>query len=329
MSERGVSDNGLSFSNVAMLSVIVPVYNEEESLPELYRAIRAVLESLTLAWELVLVNDGSRDGSATELDRLAENDVRVKVIHFRRNAGQTAAIMAGIHYATGDIIIPMDADLQNDPADIPRLLAKLEEGFDLVSGWRADRKDHSLRRNLPSRIANWLISRVSGVQLHDYGCSLKAYRADVVKGVRLYGEMHRFIPIYASWNGARITEIQVAHHARKFGESKYGLERIGKVVLDLLVVKFLDRYAQKPMYVFGGFGLFNLAVSAVAVVWATYLKVFTDTTFIQTPLPLIAVVSATLGIMCILMGMLAELVTRTWFESQGRHTYLVRQTRNI
>lgn len=312
-----------------MLSIIVPVYNEEESLPELHRAIEATLESLGLEWELVLVNDGSRDGSATELDRLAASDVRVKVIHFRRNAGQTAAIMAGIHYATGDIIIPMDADLQNDPADIPRLLAKLEEGFDLVSGWRADRKDHSLRRNLPSRIANWLISRVSGVHLHDYGCSLKAYRADVVKGVKLYGEMHRFIPIYASWNGARITEIPVTHHARKFGESKYGLERIGKVVLDLLVVKFLDRYAQKPMYVFGGFGLFNLTVSAVAVVWATYLKVFMDTTFIQTPLPLIAVVSATLGIMCILMGMLAELVTRTWFESQGRHTYLVRQTRNI
>lgn len=312
-----------------MLSIIVPVYNEEESLPELHRAIEATLESLGLEWELVLVNDGSRDGSATELDRLAANDVRVKVIHFRRNAGQTAAIMAGIHYATGDIIIPMDADLQNDPADIPRLLAKLEEGFDLVSGWRADRKDHSLRRNLPSRIANWLISRVSGVHLHDYGCSLKAYRADVVKGVKLYGEMHRFIPIYASWNGARITEIPVTHHARKFGESKYGLERIGKVVLDLLVVKFLDRYAQKPMYVFGGFGLFNLTVSAVAVVWASYLKVFMDTTFIQTPLPLIAVVSATLGIMCILMGMLAELVTRTWFESQGRHTYLVRQTRNV
>eukprot|EP01034_Spumella_vulgaris_P010497 gene10497-13318_t len=219
---------------------------------------------------------------------MAAADSRVKVVHFRRNAGQTAAMMAGIDFASGDVLIPLDADLQNDPADIPRLLAKLDEGYDVVSGWRKDRKDDSLRRNLPSRIANSLISRVSGVALHDYGCSLKAYRRDVIKGVKLYGEMHRFIPIYASWNGARVTELPVTHHARRFGVSKYGLERIAKVFLDLMVVKFLDRYAQKPIYVFGGFGLVNLAVSFLAGLWAIILKLFYGTSFILSPLPLLA-----------------------------------------
>ena len=322
-------DNKLANMTKPMLSITVPVYNEEESLPELYRSVLQAMTAIGKPWELILVNDGSRDKSAQVLDQLAAADERVKVVHFRRNSGQTAAMMAGIDYAKGDVIIPMDADLQNDPVDIARLLDKLDEGYDIVSGWRKDRQDDSLRRNLPSRLANALISKVSGVHLHDYGCSLKAYRADVIKSVRLYGEMHRFIPIYASWNGARITEIPVTHHARQFGVPKYGLERIAKVFLDLLVVKFLDRYAQKPMYVFGGFGLMNLGVSAVAALWAVWLKFFGQTSFIQTPLPMIAVVTATLGIMCILMGMLAELATRTWFESQGRHTYLVRETRNL
>lgn len=312
-----------------MLSVIVPVYNEEESLPPLYEAIVPVMEGIGRNWELVLVNDGSTDGSAQVLDTLAVRDQRVKVVHFRRNAGQTAAMMAGIDYASGDVIIPIDADLQNDPADIPRLLARLDEGYDVVSGWRQDRKDDSLRRNLPSRMANWLISKVSGVALHDYGCSLKAYRRDVIKSVKLYGEMHRFIPIYASWNGARVTEMPVAHHARQFGRSKYGLERIAKVLLDLLVVKFLDRYAQKPIYVFGGFGLACLGLSLVVGLWAVGLKLFAGTSFISTPLPLLSVFSALLGILCLLLGLLAELVTRTWFESQGRQTYLVRATRNV
>jgi glycosyltransferase involved in cell wall biosynthesis len=312
-----------------MLSVIVPVYNEEESLPELYAQVRPVMEAIGRPWELILVNDGSRDGSAAVLDRLAAEDARVKVVHFRRNAGQTAAMMAGIDFASGEVIIPMDADLQNDPADIPRLLAKLEEGYDIVSGWRKNRQDDSLRRNFPSRVANWLISRVSGVRLHDYGCSLKAYHRDVIKGVKLYGEMHRFIPIYASWWGARVTEIPVTHHARKFGHSKYGLERIAKVFLDLLVVKFLERYAQKPIYVFGGFGMASLAFSGAVGLWAVALKLFKGVSFVSTPLPLLCVFTGVLGIMCILLGLLAELVTRTWFESQGRSTYLVRATRNI
>lgn len=312
-----------------MISVIVPVFNEEESLPRLYEQLCAALEPLARPWEVILVNDGSRDNSAGVLDRLAHLDTRIKVVHFRRNYGQTSAMMAGIDFASGDIIIPIDADLQNDPQDISRLLAKLDEGYDVVSGWRRDRKDDSLRRNLPSRMANWLISRVSGVKLHDYGCSLKAYRREVIKDVKLYGEMHRFIPIYASWLGARVTEIPVTHHARQFGQSKYGLERIAKVFLDLLVVKFLDRYAQKPIYVFGGFGLLSLAISAVVGAWALYLKLFLDVAFIRTPLPLLCVFTAMLGISCILMGLLAELVTRTWFESQGRSTYLIRAKRNL
>ncbi|MDP3138750.1 MAG: glycosyltransferase family 2 protein [Burkholderiaceae bacterium] len=312
-----------------MISVIVPVFNEEESLPRLYEQLLAALEPLAQPWEVILVNDGSRDNSAGVLDRLAHIDAHIKVVHFRRNYGQTSAMMAGIDFASGDIIIPIDADLQNDPQDIPRLLAKLDEGYDVVSGWRRDRKDDSLRRNLPSRMANWLISRVSGVKLHDYGCSLKAYRREVIKDVKLYGEMHRFIPIYASWLGARVTEIPVTHHARQFGQSKYGLERIAKVFLDLLVVKFLDRYAQKPIYVFGGFGLLSLAISALVGAWALYLKLFMDVAFIRTPLPLLCVFTAMLGITCILMGLLAELVTRTWFESQGRSTYLIRAKRNL
>jgi glycosyltransferase involved in cell wall biosynthesis len=311
------------------VSVIAPVYNEEKSLATLYDLIREALEKEGLRWELVLVNDGSADNSPATLDVLAEGDPRVKVVHFRRNYGQTAAMMAGINFASGDIIVPIDADLQNDPADIPRLLAKLREGFDVCSGWRKTRKDDSLRRNLPSRLANMLISRVSGVRLHDYGCSLKAYRKEVVKGVKLYGEMHRFIPIYASWHGARVTEIPVNHNPRMHGKSNYGLERIFKVLLDLLVVKFLYRYAQKPIYVFGGIGLASLALSGLLACYSIYLKIFEDLSFIRTPVPLLVVFTAMTGIVCILMGLLAEILMRTWHESQDKTVYEVRGTKNI
>jgi glycosyltransferase involved in cell wall biosynthesis len=288
-----------------------------------------VLDSLKIPWEVVLVNDGSTDGSAGVLDSLAALDERLKIIHFRRNAGQTAAMMAGFEYARGDIIVPMDADLQNDPGDIPLLLEKLSEGYDVCSGWRTERHDHSLKRILPSRIANWLISKVSGVHLHDYGCSLKAYRRGVIKGVRLYGEMHRFIPIYAHWLGAKVTEVPVRHHPRVAGNSAYGLERIFKVLLDLVVVKFLDRYAQKPIYVFGGFGLFNFLISLLAGLWAIYLKFWDSTSFIQTPLPLLVVMSAITGVMCVLLGLVAEMVTRNWHESRHKETYIVGETRNL
>jgi glycosyltransferase involved in cell wall biosynthesis len=312
-----------------MLSVTIPVYNEVENIAPLHERLVAALERLGKPFEIVMVNDGSTDGSEGALEALSARDKRVKVVHFQRNFGQTAAMMAGIRYASGEIIVPMDGDLQNDPADIAKLLAKLDEGYDVVSGWRVDRKDHPIRRNFPSRIANWLISTISGVHLHDYGCSLKAYRQHVVKGVKLYGEMHRFIPIYASWEGGRVAEVPVTHHARVHGESKYGAERVFKVVLDLMVVQFLARYANRPIYLFGGIGIFAITLSILAGVWAVYLKFFEGTSFIQTPLPLLVAMLFLTGGMSILMGLLAEIIMRTYYESQGKAVYLVKSTSNL
>jgi glycosyltransferase involved in cell wall biosynthesis len=312
-----------------MISVTVPVYNEAESVPILAERVTNVLSELGEPWELIFVDDGSHDGSSEELDRVAAQNRNVKVIHFRRNYGQTAAMMAGFDYAQGDVIIPMDGDLQNDPRDIPKMLAKLEEGYDVCSGWRKDRQDDALQRNLPSIMANRLISIVSGVQLRDFGCSLKAYRADIIKSVRLYGEMHRFLPIYAHWHGAKITEVTVNHMPRTSGKSKYGLERVLKVLADLLVVKFIDSYAEKPMYVFGGVGLLSFFVSFVAGASAVYFKFFGHKSFIETPLPLLCVMSALTGIMCFLMGLLAEMIMRTFYESQGKSVYSVKSTINI
>jgi glycosyltransferase involved in cell wall biosynthesis len=312
-----------------MISVTIPLFNEAGNIVPLCDRVSLVLRSLGRPWELILINDGSTDGSAAVLDNVAAADSNVKVIHLRRNFGQTAAMMAGIDYARGDIIIPMDGDLQNDPMDIPRLLAKLDEGFDVVSGWRRERLDATLTRTVPSWVANRLISFISGVRLHDYGCSLKAYHKSVIKDVKLYGEMHRFIPIYASWQGARVAEIPVTHHSRQFGKSKYGLERSLKVVLDLIVVKFLASFAQKPMYIFGGVGLLSLLVSLIAGGWAVFLKFGYGVSFIQTPLPLLFVLTAITGGMCILMGLLAELLTRTYYESQDKAIYAVGAMRNI
>lgn len=312
-----------------MISIVIPIYNEEENIPLLHAKLSAELPALGREFEVILVNDGSTDASRERLAEVAGKDTRFKVVNLRKNFGQTAAMMAGIDHARGDTIVPMDGDLQNDPADIRRLLEKLEEGYEVVSGWRKDRQDGELSRNLPSRIANRLISAISGVHLHDYGCSLKAYHKDVIKGVKLYGEMHRFIPIYASWNGARVTEIPVTHHPRVHGKSKYGLERVAKVVLDLIVVKFLSKYATKPIYVFGGFGLVSILISALAAVYALYLKVFEHVSFILTPLPLLVVMAFITGVMSILMGLLAELVMRTWYESQGKSVYLVGDTINL
>lgn len=312
-----------------MLSIIVPVYNEAQNLEPLHERLVAALEPLGQPFEIVLVNDGSSDGSDRALDAMAARDPRVKVVHFRRNYGQTAAMMAGIRYASGEIIIPMDGDLQNDPADIPKLLAKLDEGFDVVSGWRKDRKDAAIRRNFLSRVANQLISSISGVRLHDYGCSLKAYRRDVVKGVKLYGEMHRFIPIYATWEGGKVAEVVVTHHPRVHGESKYGVDRVVKVLLDLIVVQFLARYASRPIYLFGGCGVVSLFLALVAGLWAVYLKYFEATSFIQTPLPLLVVLLTLTGGISILMGLLAEIIMRTYYESQGKAVYDVRSTANL
>lgn len=312
-----------------MISITVPIFNEAETIPKLYRRVQKAMEKSGLEWELILVNDGSTDDSETVLDQLAEHDPAVKVVHFRRNFGQTAAMMAGFDFASGEVIIPMDGDLQNDPVDIPKMLEKIDEGFDCVSGWRKDRKDDALQRNLPSIMANKLISFVSGVRLHDFGCSLKAYRREVIKGVRLYGEMHRFLPIYASWHGAKIAEVVVNHHEREHGTSKYGLERVLKVLLDLVVVKFLDKYGQKPMYLFGGVGFFSLLFSALSFLWMLWLKFGMHKSFIETPVPLVIVMTALTGVMCIFMGLLAEMIMRTFYESQGKSVYMVRSTRNM
>lgn len=316
-------------SALGLLSFVVPVYNEEKNILPLYEKVLDMAPILGCPFELIFINDGSIDGTQGVLNELAEKDFRVKVIHFRRNFGQTAAMMAGIDFSSGDILVPMDGDLQNDPQDVPLLLAKLEEGYDVCSGWRKNRKDHSLKRNLPSRIANFLISRISGIHLHDYGCSLKAYRKEVIKGVKLYGEMHRFIPIYASWEGARVTEVPVNHYPRIHGRSKYGIERTIKVLLDLIVVKFFAKYAQKPIYVFGFFGILNLLIAFAAAVASLYYKFLGGKAFIATPLPLLFIMCSITGVMCILMGLIAEILIRTYHESQQKSVYLIAESRNF
>jgi dolichol-phosphate mannosyltransferase len=278
---------------------------------------------------LIIVNDGSTDDSATILASTAKTRKEVKVVEFRRNAGQAAALMAGIDYASGDIIITIDADLQNDPQDIPKLIAKLDEGADVVSGWRSERRDAAITRNFVSRIANRIISRISGIPLHDYGCTLKAYRREMLQGMRLYGEMHRFLPIYASWMGAKVVELPVRHHARRFGRSKYGRNRAFRVVLDLLVVTFFSRYLAKPIYVFGGFGIWALAGGLVVIGYSLYLKFFEHTSLIQTPLPILSAMLVLVSFISIMMGLLAEIMVRTYFESQGRTPYNVKKLINF
>jgi glycosyltransferase involved in cell wall biosynthesis len=307
------------------LSLFLPVFNEEPNLRPLHTKIQAELESLGKTAEVIYVDDGSTDASLKILREIAAEDSRVRVISFRRNYGQTAAMSAGIDAATGEILIPMDADLQNDPADIARLLEKLDEGFDVVSGWRRNRQDKLLTRKIPSWLANNLISKIGGVALHDYGCSLKAYRRDVLEDVRLYGEMHRFIPIYAAWSGARVAEIPVEHHARAMGKSKYGLSRTVKVVLDLMTIKFMASYQTKPIYVFGTFGFIAFALSLIAGIWALFLKFVEGVSFILTPLPVIAVVMLAISVQFFLMGLLAEMLVRTYHESQAKPIYAVRE----
>jgi glycosyltransferase involved in cell wall biosynthesis len=306
------------------VSIIAPIYNERENLEPFIAAVACVLDAEKENYEILLVDDGSTDGSASLVDDLSAKNPRVRVIHFRRNFGQTAAMAAGFDYAGGDILIPIDADLQNDPADIPAVLAKLREGFDVVSCWRQNRQDPWFTRRLPSQLANSLISRISGVHLHDYGCTLKGYRREVVKHIRLYGEMHRFIPIYASWAGAKVTEIPIRHHPRRSGVSKYGLSRVYKVVLDLLTVKMLGSYSTKPMYFFGGVGLIACAAGFFFALYTLSEKYFKGVKAHNNPLLLLAVFLFLLGVQFILMGLVAELVIRTWFESQDKPPYIVR-----
>lgn len=312
------------------LSLIIPVYNEEANLPLVYDSIKKALEPLQRKWEIIFVDDGSQDKSLGVLKSLVENDPEhVRAVAFRRNFGQTAAITAGIDYSYGDTIVLLDADMQNDPADIPLLLAKLDEGYDLVSGWRKDRKDNHLTRTIPSIFANGLISWVTGVHLHDYGCTLKAYRRDALQGFRLYGEMHRFIPVFAHSIGARITEIPVRHHHRKFGEANYGLERTLKVFLDLFTVKFLLDYSHKPIRLFGGAGMILITISVALLLYLFIRRVFFSVAVLGSPFFLIGVMFFILGFQSILMGLIAELLARTYHESQAKTTYTVREMINI
>jgi glycosyltransferase involved in cell wall biosynthesis len=314
--------------NDDLVSVLIPVFNEKESITDCYRELSDVMDRWNRPYELVFVDDGSSDGTSELLDHIAGDDEHTRVVHFRTNYGQTAAITAAIDFARGRTLVPMDADLQNDPNDIPALVAKLDEGFDVVSGWRKVRMDKSLSRVLPSRCANWLISKVSGVKLHDYGCSLKAYRRDVISDVRLYGEMHRFIPIYAHMNGGRVAEMVVNHRPRQRGQSKYGLDRILKVLLDLLVVKFFLSFAAKPIYVFGGFGFLCLLASLVPAGMAIFYKLASgdlQKDFVETPLPILAATLLLVGLLAILQGIIAEVLMRTYFESQNRRPYAVKR----
>lgn len=318
--------------NAPELSLFLPVLNEEENLRPMHAKIQEALNSLGKTAEVIYVDDGSTDSSLKILKEIAASDDRVRVISLRRNYGQTAAMSAGIDAAKGEILIPMDADLQNDPKDISRLLEKLNEGYDVVSGWRKNRKDALVLRKIPSWIANSVISKIGGVPLHDYGCSLKAYRRDVIQDVKLYGEMHRFIPIYASWAGARVTEIPVDHHARTMGKSKYGISRTIKVVFDLMTIKFMASYQTKPIYVFGSFGLIAFFASILSGIYALFLKAANilglpqyHADFVETPLPILSIVMFAISVQFILMGLLAEMLVRTYHESQAKTIYAVRE----
>lgn len=307
------------------LSLIIPVYNEAQNLPILYDCIQNVLNPIGKLWEVIFVDDGSTDDSFEVLKSFVENDPdHVRVLSFRRNFGQTAAITAGIDHAQGEIVVLLDADLQNDPADIPMLLAKLDEGYDLVSGWRKDRKDNRLTRTIPSNIANGLISWVTGVRLHDYGCTLKAYRRETLVGFRLYGEMHRFIPVFAHSVGARIAEIPVHHHERKFGRANYGLDRTLKVILDLFTVKFLLNYSHKPMRLFGGAGMLLMSGGGILLLYLFIRRMLESVPVLGSPLFQLGMMFLILGSQSILMGLIAELLARTYHESQKKPTYTIR-----
>lgn len=307
------------------ISVVVPIYNEFESLGHLIEAIATSIQRIGIPYEIVLVDDGSRDGSTELLRRYAAERSDLRAVLLRRNYGQTAAMAAGFNHATGDVIITMDGDLQNDPADIPVLLDKLDEGYDLVSGWRKNRQDAALTRLLPSKIANWLIGQVTEVRLHDYGCSLKAYRAELIRDMNLYGELHRFLPALAFIEGGKITEIPVRHHARRFGQSKYGLGRTFRVVMDLFTIFFMKKFLTRPMHVFGLFGLCSAGIGTIVGLYLTFLKIFLGQNIGDRPLLILAVVLVLAGIQLLGFGVLAELLMRTYHESQGRPIYRVRE----
>lgn len=311
------------------LSIVVPIYNEEENIPLLVETISAALADSRLEYELILVDDGSGDGSFPLLKGIAEADPRVRVIRFRRNFGQTAAMAAGFDAATGRVVVPMDGDLQNDPADIPRLLARIDEGYDVVSGWRKERRDTFINRRLPSILANSIISAMTGVRLHDYGCTLKAYRREVLEGINLYGEMHRFVPALASQVGARVTELPVRHHPRLYGKSKYGISRTMRVVLDLMTVKFLLTYSTKPIQLFGKWGIYTLFAGVLSGGATVYMKLFEQVNMNRNPLLIMTGFLLFMGVQFIVLGLLGELNARTYYEAQGKPIYVVKERINL
>ena len=310
-----------------MISIVIPIYNEQENIKNLSEAIKNALKNIE--HEVIFINDGSSDNSEDIIYKLSQNFSNIHLINLRRNYGQTAAMQAGFDNAKGEIVIPMDGDLQNDPEDIPLLLEKINEGYDVVSGWRKDRLDKKFTRIIPSKIANHIISKISGIHLHDYGCTLKAYKKEILNDIKLYGEMHRFIPIYASWEGAKVTEIPVRHHARTAGETKYGLSRVPKVFLDILVIRFFDKSLDRPIHLFGKFGLFMFLIAFILSFLAIYLKFFMNISFILTPLPLLVVFFSMSGLLCIFIGLLAEIQSRIYFESRGKPPYLIKKNYNI
>ncbi len=312
-----------------MLSVVIPAYNEEENVLILYEKLKRVLDGLGQDYEIIFVDDGSTDGTYQRLKQLAEKDSRLKIIRFKRNYGQTAAMSAGFEHAKGDVIITLDADLQNDPEDIPILLEKLKEGYHVVSGWRKDRKDPFLSRRLPSMVANWLISKITGVHLHDYGCTLKAYRAEVVKDLELFGDMHRFLPALTKRRGAKITEVVVRHHPRMFGRSKYGIGRTVRVLLDIMLVKFLNEYINKPLYMFGSVGFLLLGLGLFSLFYLIFLKLFLEESIGRRPLLILSVLLILAGIQLISTGLLAELLIRIYYRTKDAKPYIIQEKINF
>lgn len=325
LSEQVARQNGASVGKILDVSVVVPVYNEVESLPHLIEAIANALNATGLSYEIICVDDGSKDGSDQLLKQQAQIRTDLKAVLLRRNYGQTAAMAAGFNYGRGKAIVTLDGDLQNDPADIPLLLAKLDEGYDLVSGWRQKRQDAALTRLLPSKIANWLIGRITSVKLHDYGCSLKAYRSELVADMNLYGELHRFLPALAFIEGARIAELPVRHHARRYGQSKYGLWRTFRVLMDLFTISFMKTFLTRPMHVFGLFGLLSMISGTLLGLYLTFLKLGLGQSIGNRPLLILAVLLLVTGVQLFSFGLLAELLMRTYHESQGRPIYRVRE----
>ncbi len=312
------------------LSVVVPIYNESGNLEKLFQELLSVLKSNNFDYEIIAINDGSSDNSAYILKNIAKNNRKIKIIDFNSNSGQTAAISAGIDYSSGDVVIPIDSDLENDPSDILRLVAKINEGYDVVSGWRQGRwRGSFLTRKIPSMSANFLISKITGIKLHDYGCTLKAYKRDAIVGVRLYGEMHRFIPAYASWKGARVAEIPVNYRSRIYGRSNYGISRTFNVILDLVVIRFLDKYMNRPIHFFGGIGFVSLFLGFLAGFGAIILKILDLRDFVETPLPIFSALFIIVGVQMIIMGVMAEILMRTYYESQNKRPYNIKEKINL